>query len=270
MEHDPKTLNYIKVFLLVVFVAAIVSLSYKTLVSFKNSTFSYGTYNLLIIRQDAYLIHIDVSQKKLQIVKFGNLGKQMVGKTRVYETLKIGMPLDAQIISKQNAGIVINDSFLNFQTLAALLFAHGDYKLDNLDAVDIIKIFFATKGVLSSDRMVTTVNSSQNGYVSENSMNFTDREIFNDGESVEVINATDVDGLGNEFSTALKNLGYNVVSVKSGESGKSSISTDNVNTVSLRRLKTVLAFPVLKKAPGSVSDITITLGKDIVPSLKGL
>lgn len=269
MERAPKTLNYIKIFFIIIFLAATVSLSYKVFISFKNSTFRFGTLNVLIVQDSPYLIHIDSAEKKLQILEFKNQYKTFINKTRFYEALKLGIPIDSQIVLDNRTKILLDSNFMNITTLLSLLLRRG-YKFDNIDNIDIFKIFYTTKQISSNDRIFNSLDGNVESYITGNPLDFSDREIFNSGKSIQIINATNINGLGDRFASTLRNLGYNVVSVITGESNKSSIASSFKNDISLKRLQLILGFPVTNKTSGSVADITVTLGEELAPQLKGV
>ncbi len=270
MERPEQTLNYIKFFLLVIFFAAMVSIAYKITMSFKNSTFKYGSFNLLVLTHDAYLVHIDELQKKMSVFKINNGVGYLINKSRLYETLKIGIPVDGQVFVKNNSTFSVERNFLNEQELLSLLLMPANYKNDHLDNVDILKIYLLTKQISPADRNVNIVpNLTDRPVIQQNTTsNISDPQIFNDNQSVQIINATGADGVGGALATALKNLGYNVVSVGTGDSKKSAILSDNPTSESVVRLKDYLDFPIFLKSSNSVADITIVLGSDLEKQLE--
>lgn len=93
---------------------------------------------------------------------------------------------------------------------------------------------------------------------------FLDQTLYADNESVAVVNATGVQGLGSRVAKRLTVLGINVVSVTSVDPlGNGTVLTArNTNTYTVSRISKIFhAKTQMSKGP-SISDITLTVGKD--------
>src|SRR3989338_5055451 len=96
-----STLNYIKLFLIVVLFCALISLLYKSFLLVKNSSFKYGSFNLMLLDKNAYVVHIENSDKKISILKIDNAGKLLSGKSRLTQSMILGIFLDSSITASK-------------------------------------------------------------------------------------------------------------------------------------------------------------------------
>ncbi len=93
---------------------------------------------------------------------------------------------------------------------------------------------------------------------------FTDDSILSEKVSIQIINASEVPGMGKRLERVLSNMGANVVAVSTaGTSEKSSkIQYFGEETYTLQRIKDILPFPSSLLANQTIANIVITLGKD--------
>ena len=261
MDNSEETIKYIKIFLLVVLFAALISLSFRIFLMFKNSSFRYATFNVLLTdSKNANLIHIDRNQNKMSIVYLPKSGSALSSRSRFSESLIIGIPVDGKISAQNVLPVAADGSFLAKNSLLALLFNSSGTKLDNLNSLDLIKIFLYTKQISQNDRSYVTIKKEN---LPQNYENFFDKQIFNEKESVQIINGADISGLGSRVAGVLKNAGYNVIATSNGKSSKSYIKSISPDSISTKRLQNFLNVPVIKSDGNSIADITVVLGEDI-------
>lgn len=263
-SRDKETIKYIKIFLIIVFVAAVISLAYRGVVLFKNSTFKYDTFNLLVLTEDAYVAHVDKKEKQLLILKFPGFAKSLVGYNRLFQSLILGFPIDGSIQVKNNFRLAIDDNFMEDSTVLALLLNSRNFRFQNINSVDVIKIFLYTKQVDKQDRKMGAGNVLQGSAM----YGLVDKSIFNEKKSVQIVNASKVDGLGAKVAAVLESAGYNVISTKTGENPKSAIKADDLNSVSVKRAHEIFGILPTRETAGSIADITIILGQDINKQLR--
>jgi hypothetical protein len=267
MGESKGNLKYLKVFLLVLVLFACVSLLYRIILSFNSSSFRYDTYNVLLTEDKSHLIRINRSKNKLSVISFPKVSNEARG-SRLIASLALGQPVDAGIVYKGKDSIDINNSFMTFGLMMNLLFGRNNFDFKNINVVDILKIYLFTAQMSKNDKNVFSLESFENGVLDiEGEEIFYDSEIFNEKKSVQVVNSTNIDGLGSKLSDILKSMGYNIIAIESGSDRVSAINTLLEQTVSVKRLKDLLGFPVINKK-SDISDVTIILGADLVKTLK--
>jgi hypothetical protein len=265
MQGGKANLKYIKIFLLVVFIAAVVSLSYKIFLTVKNSAFRYSTFNLLLLsNKEDYIIRINKDQKKLLIVKFPRNDELQNAKRGLARSLIAGIPVDGVGVYK-NAGSDVNlNKFMSGGIFLSDFLGSGGVKFTNVNKIDLIKIFLTTKGISKNDREEESTDSLEEAKkVLTSKKGFSDQDIFNEKKSVQIINSTEVNGLGGELAAVLEDLGYNVVSIDSGNDSTSAIYSSDGTSAPIKRLKILLGIPVINSGAGTpIADIKIVVGKN--------
>ncbi|OGH06807.1 MAG: hypothetical protein A2171_00040 [Candidatus Levybacteria bacterium RBG_13_35_9] len=101
------------------------------------------------------------------------------------------------------------------------------------------------------------------------SLTFRDPSILTEGKSVEVVNATEVSGLGSRLASLVTNMGGNVVLVSSSENKKNSeivFFEDEGYTV--KKFSDYLGFPKRKSKNRGVADVIIIIGQDSLSKLR--
>src|SRR3989338_6600136 len=93
---------------------------------------------------------------------------------------------------------------------------------------------------------------------------FRDNEIINEKITIEVVNSSNVSGAGNKLAQMLKNMGCNVIAIRTSEDSMSSkmIVRIDKDSYTAKKLKNYLSMPVEQRNEVSVSDITIVIGQD--------
>lgn len=251
-ESDPA--RYIKIFIIVVVCAAILSTFYKTFILIKNSSFKHETYNLLLLDKNAYLVHIDSTNKILIRSKLADSPKKFLNKSRVEQSAALGVLVDAAIVGENSGFQVSSSDFMDTGTGANLIFSKGKFRFNNINEFDILKIFLLSKLIPADNRY------EKESIVSD----LADRKILNEKKSVEIINTTGVNGLGNQMAVALRAVGYNVVELETGEAQKPKIVAADDNSDSIQRLKDALRIPFEKTHEQTIADITLVLGSEIL------
>ena len=96
----------------------------------------------------------------------------------------------------------------------------------------------------------------------------SDAFIEKDKQTIQIINATNVSGLGNRLAKLVTNMGGDVIIVATENNlrKKSTISYIDKKTYTVERLQKVLGYEAVKDANNAVSDITIIIGEDKVNS----
>ncbi len=194
------------------------------------------------------------SAKTITIFKLSrNIGSYEAGQF-------LEIPIDAFITS--------NSLDLNQKTDSLFLKAIFSYKKvqTNLTVIDLLKLLIFSKTVVSSS--VNTKNISVDLSPSELdklvARLVSDDLIEKDKQTIQIINGTDVGGLGNRLARLITNMGGDVIIVATSDNPKkiSKISYIDQKTYTVERLRKVLGYPAVKEGNNAISDITIVIGED--------
>jgi hypothetical protein len=151
--------------------------------------------------------------------------------------------------------------------LHALNWGNKIYKITSLD---VLRLLLFSRRVTSSS---IYVRHYLNEYTSTQKSNvlyltFNDPQIYTQNQTIEIINSTNVFGLGNRLASFISAMGGNVIFVKSDdEKSTSKILYNDSETYTVKRIKKSINFPSEKTKEKGLADVIIIIGKD---SLKNL
>lgn len=265
MEKPAQSTSYLKYFIIVVIFAAAISLVFKGYSLIKSSTFKHETFNLLIIDREAHLIHLNTTENKLIRVDIKDGRREFLNETQITQSAKLGVLIDGVIILP--AGIVFGDNdFIAFSDTLDFLFLENGLRRVNINEFDVLKIYLVSKKIPQKNRTTKKIDIAASSLLSESndSENFLDSQILEEKASVRIINATDIDGLGNSFSRALKKIGYNVVDLETSDKQNTKIYANKDFPASYFRIIDSLRINGKKEDSNQIADITIIIGPDIL------
>ena len=204
------------------------------------------------------VISLSPSTKSIAVFKLNkNIGSYEAGKF-----LKV--PVDGFIAQ--------NSLDLNQRADSIFLKAIANYNKvqTNLTIIDLLKLLIFSKTVapstvdtrsISGDLIPSELDKIVGQLVSE-------ELIEKDNQTIQIINGTDVNGLGNRLARLVTNMGGDVIIVATENSPKktSKILYIDQKTYTVKRLQKVLGYPAVKETNNAISDITIVIGEDKVSS----
>ncbi len=93
---------------------------------------------------------------------------------------------------------------------------------------------------------------------------FTDEAISAENVTIQIVNASDVSGLGKRLERVLTNRGGNVVSIATSHTPETSskIQYFGKETYTLKKLGKLLQFPITQLEKETIANIVIVLGED--------
>jgi len=242
-----------------VFLAFIIGLSLvaKVIGVIANGKFdSSRRFNLIITNHKDTEVVSFSSSKNIAIFK---LNKNI-------KPLKAGQFLEVPI----DGYIEYDDLDLNQKINTIFLNSTLDYfKLKtNLTTIDLLKLFFSTAGIAGADVTMKTVDYQMESAEVDRILSrlVADELIEKDNQTIQVVNGTDITGLGNRLARLITNMGGDVIIVATSDSPKkkSVISYMNNKTYTVERLEKVLGYPAVKEGNNAISDISIIIGEDKV------
>ena len=101
------------------------------------------------------------------------------------------------------------------------------------------------------------------------SSSFIDPQVANDKVTIEVVNGTQVYGLGNRFANLLTNMGADVVLVTSSDEEQkySKVTyTGDVN-YTIKKIGEILGVSPEQTSQRDISDVTVIIGDDAIPKI---
>lgn len=175
----------------------------------------------------------------------------------------LGVPIDAKVKnSRQEKDVALE--------LQSLLFTYGSFET-TLTPIDILRLWLFAKEVPNSSVATREISSFLDGAsIDKISSNlFVDYTLSQENISIQIINATQVSGLGNRLARLITNMGGNVVSVVSKDESikQSTISYNTKKTYTLQKLEKVLGFQSKILEEKGIADIILTIGEDGVLTL---
>lgn len=178
----------------------------------------------------------------------------------------LGIPIDGFVnldaIDKtkvQNVDSILQKTIFNFNKVKT-----------NLTIIDFIRLWFFARTIPSRAVTIEEINSAiEDGQLDKisNSL-FNDNTLLQENQSIQVINATDIAGLGSRLSRFLGNMGGSVVSVSTPKknSDDSKIVYFGKKTYTVEHLGKILGFKIIDGGKDqqneSISDMVIIIGKD--------
>lgn len=259
-EHSP--LFFLSFFLLFVGMCIGIAFVVRFFFLVKKSTFSTSSYSILIVSQNPFIVVLDKTSPKLNIVSV----PVKIQNNRVKEGLSLGIPIDGEILASTQD--ISKNSFPDTMLLASLIFRPWSYSYQDMTVIDSVRFTFSSLSISQKNASYYAMKLSKTGDIEGVSSTqlydiFKDPEIINEQVSIEIINATSMQGLAGSVGQVLKNIGCNVVSITSADEKNSSRIIANNPSVTLTRVSHVLGIPSdVDPSYHGIADMRIILGQD--------
>lgn len=189
-----------------------------------------------------------------------------IGTSRVGRFLE--SPIDGKISYPSFSGN-LNQKDVE-KTLGAMILGYKNLQT-NLTIIDVIRLWYFSRTLLSSSTLVEEIPTTlEEGRIDKISYSFlSDPAVIKDKLSIQIINGTEITGLGNRLARFINNMGGNVIAVSTSDRivNHSEISYVGKKTYTVERLQKVLGFLEKETQQLGVSDITITIGNESLNSL---
>lgn len=153
----------------------------------------------------------------------------------------------------------------NFSTFSKDLLTKS--KTDNnLTIIDKIRLFIFSYFLKDSDVKIIKTNLPIDPSLARQIPQiFQDKTLYNENESISVVNATGITGFGNKVARILGNVGANVVSVTSSDvNALSSLTTNHPDSYTMHQLKAFFTKNVIISSKPMIADITFVVGSDLL------
>ncbi len=264
MTHTKKKLNNLNhnlrlavFFILFVLFFASVSIAFKIFFLVKESSFD-GKHNFNVELTDATNINVisfspgDKSISVLETdpkIKTNNIGALLK------------LPIDARI----NLTAEFDSNHIP-QALIKSSYVFSK-KLERMTVLDALRLaFFASvRGNSLEVQKLSQESINSQTLIS----NFKDPAIKAEKKAIEIVNATEVFGLGSRLATLVTNIGGDVILVTTRQNEKKSkVIYYGKESYTVERLGQYLDFPIEKTQHKSVADVIIIIGENNLGSLK--
>ncbi|MBI4089754.1 MAG: LytR C-terminal domain-containing protein [Candidatus Levybacteria bacterium] len=233
-----------------------ISLLFKLVLIVRQGQFDASKRFTLSVSNNKNLEVISLSPSTKSIVVF-KLNKN-IALFKAAQFLEI--PIDGRIIA--------NSLDLNQKISLLFLRAILNYKdmQTNLTIIDLLKLLFFARSVPESDVNIKNIPQDLSGENIDKIVRrmISDEFIEKDNQTIQIINGTKVQGLGNRLARLVTNMGGDVIIVATSNSpkNKSSISYIDKKSYTIERLSKVLGMEAIKSAEFAIADITIIIGED--------
>jgi hypothetical protein len=256
-KQESSNLKLAGIFVVFVLGLIILSTLFKFFLIVKTSRFD-GTHNFIVNF---------AGDKSSRIVAFSPQGKSLsildINSSKDLSKL-LEIPVDGRITIWN-----INDKIPSvlFKSITSL-----GKPLDNLTILDALRLFIFSETVsannISEKELSPGLNSAQQSTLM--SLSFTDPSIYQENQSVQIINAADTYGIGGRLASLITNIGGNVVLVSTSDetAQNSKIVYYGNKSYTVEKLSEYLGFATEKSDKIGVADVIITIGKDSANSSK--
>lgn len=259
-KKKSSNLGFAFIFCAAVFFLVLISFLIKGIILVKNSTYDgEHRFNLAIFGQKkTSVISFSPQNRSITILNLdGNIPRGELG-------MDLELPIDATV----QANNMTADKNKIAAEISDILFHYRDAST-NLTVIDAFRLFLFAKDVPQGSIYERDLSSKDS--ISINSFTssfFIDPTISNEKVTIEIINGTSVYGLGNRLADLLNNIGADVVLVTSSDKQESStkiLYSGDLN-YSIKKISKILNVKPIKSSQRDISDVTIIIGKDIVPN----
>ncbi len=264
----PKESKSLKTFFLystIVFLLIFVSLSIKTISLIQQSKFDGGHQFLVAVVKQGGVEEIvgfnpQLNSISVLIIENSPLQLSALGKT-------LGIVTDAKI--EVPADIVLDGDIT--RTLTSSIIQYNSTKT-NLTIIDLLRLTLLSKNVAEKDKTIENIkfpfqeNRTDKIIVSL----FGDKNISSENSTLQIINGTEIPGMGRRLERVLVNLGANVISVSTSHTNvaRSKIQYFGSETYTVEKIKKILLYSAEKLNKETIADIVIIIGKDAIDEAK--
>lgn len=253
-KGSKKNFNIAKIFILLFVLFLSASFLLKVFLLYKNSGFDgKNRYTLkLNASNSVYLLSFSPITENTEIIKVS---------TSVKENLP-NIAVDSSI----NCNCEINRDNLTFE-LGKIFLRHG-FNSSGLTVFDGARLFLFSRSLPASSISENTISEKTDPLAKKQieESSFIDSAIAKEGLRIEVLNASDIPGLGNKVATIISNAGGSVVMVQNAEKKeeRSYIYYSEEEGYTVKKLSNLLNLKRKKIDKKGIADVKIILGKNML------
>lgn len=252
---------YLKIFALLFFVIVVVAIIARLGHEIISSTFQNNSFSLLYVSKDTKILFVDKNGKKASFTAVGDIQTLAKGKNSLEISLAIGVPISCVVIDPHVEFSNI-DEFVTFKNEMKLLTSSSlTYK--GCNRYDMHKLIGALRGIPEDNRKIQRINLFGSDIAKIKDV-FRDSIVTNMEYTIQIENGTGINGLGSTMAMILGNVGFNVIAVRTVNTGTDSfIAYNGEKNLVTDTLIELTDFEFRKEKIAQAADITIRLGDDL-------
>ncbi|HUQ85465.1 MAG TPA: LytR C-terminal domain-containing protein [Candidatus Limnocylindrales bacterium] len=220
-------------------------------------------------RFDGSNITVAVSQNKKIVSIIGvDSSKKIIS---ILKTDKVNIPLDnlAAKLGLISESYIDSVDYLDANSTDTFFLKSinvADGIRSDLTIFDKIRLWFISKNVSENNIKKENITALTDKILIDQQIKtlFTDSNLVSENLSIQIINSTEIPGLGQNLERVILNRGGNVVSVSSSRSKSPNSIIDYFvrNSYTSNKLHKILRYPLKKTDSKTIADIVIIIGED--------
>jgi hypothetical protein len=260
-NKNETNLGLAGLFVLLVLGLIVLSLLLKVFFVFRDSKFD-GSHNFIVGfvgPTQTKLVAFNPQNKTISTVNINaSLDKNTLAKT-------LEIPID---------GIVKVGHNIQDKDIAPLLLRSASpfsSSLDGLTFIDAFRLSVFAKSVQAGSVYDRDFSSDLNDVQKSTvlTLSFTDPTIYQENLGIQIINASDVSGVGSRLANLITNIGGSPILVTTADSPQetSKIIYYQTQSYTVKKLSAYLGFPTEESDDKGIADVIIIIGKDKINKL---
>jgi hypothetical protein len=258
-QQSSKSLKTFYLYAVIVFLLIAVSLVIKSVLLFQASVFDPAHHFTLAVVQKGTVKEIIGFNPQIPGVSILKVDDKKI----TYQTLakEYGVTSDGYVNLDDSIPLTSDVTVLMWSAIT-----HAATLDTNLTLFDSVRLFLMSKNVATNNDVMTDV-SLQNQNISnttEITQALTDPDIASESISIQIVNATNITGMGQRLGRVLTNMGANVVDVSSAQSiqKETTLAYFGDTSFTLNHLQKLLRVTPSKLTKQPIANIIITIGTD--------
>jgi hypothetical protein len=230
--------------------------------------FAYIIKNSQFNGRDRFTVAIIFTPLKASLISFDPFSESVshilvLGKREGYTPGRIiGVPVDA-VINLEKEKEELPNSVPKILSYALM---HPGIKTQGITSIDMIRLYLFIKSLPTNGYSEESIAASDSEVKIDKLVQklLIDSAIVNEQKSIEIVNGTNVDGVGKRMERILRNSGSNVVAVSTTQKTekRSTIYAYGEDSYTLKKLHRVFKYPIVITQMREIADIKIVIGID--------
>lgn len=266
-KEKKNSLSYVKIFIAIFTFIFFIAILFKAYESFVNRQFTGNVFNILVV-SDKYVgvLGVDEAEKRLNAALVTKDLTSAKKRNILSQSINFAVPIHAYIVYPE--AIEAPPPTRNFFSIENIQKISTDAKIDkkNISLFDWLKLYFIAKKI--NDDMIDVKTYASIRDVSqllpqEEESFFRDSKITGRKTSLQVVNGTTINGLGNRVGDMFSRTGFNVVSVITNSAEESAIYYSDENALEdAKFISKSFNFPLIQSNEHRIASITLVIGED--------
>jgi hypothetical protein len=240
----------------------LISIIIKLIIVFQNSRFdSVNRFTIAVEeKDDIKVISFSPQERTISILSIDGKINENVGKF-------LGVPIDDYIVSNDISVSRTNISSSFLKSILDLKKFHS-----KLTFIDVLRLSYFAKFVpltsiyekkISPDLDMLTIDLMTSSF-------FTDQQVSGEKKRIQIVNGTEITGVGNRLAKVVNNMGGDVVIVSTSDKEEpiSKIIYSGNISYTVKKLSAIFNFKIEKSKDTSLANVIIVLGKDKISELR--